>query len=240
MDTDAIDALLERYLRLLHEYTTLREQLNVLQAGTYQNIARANFAAERGMRYGQDHYDERMQASRRVGVATSAAATADQNTVAVAAVPRFTVIRHGEEREEEDADSEKTSGTDEGSGLGGGLDIKERGNDNAAERVEERVEDEDDTKPANDKKKTKKKMQRDPLRWFGLLTPMALRQAQAQSLQAVEQVIPRLVSVDAEMAQVEIEVRRARKKRAKAEIAAAKERQQPQQQGSMKGEEITA
>lgn len=236
MDTDAIDALLERYLHLLHEYTTLRKQLSALQAGTYQNIARANFAAERGMRYGQDHYDERMQASRRVGVATSAAATADQTTVAVAAVPRFTVIRHGEEREEEDADSEKTSGTDEGSGL----DIKERGNDNAAERVEERVEDEDDTKPANDKKKTKKKMQRDPLRWFGLLTPMALRQAQAQSLQAVEQLIPRLVSVDAEMAQVEIEVRRARKKRAKAEIAAAKERQQPQQQESMKGEEITA
>ena len=29
-----------------------------------QHIARANFTAERGVRYGQDHYDERMQAIR--------------------------------------------------------------------------------------------------------------------------------------------------------------------------------
>lgn len=55
---------------------------------------------------------------------------------------------------------------------------------------------------------------------------MALRQAQAQSIDAVEQVIPKLISVNAQMAQIEIEVRRARKKRAKAEAAAAKKEQE--------------
>ncbi|EEU43278.1 uncharacterized protein NECHADRAFT_83856 [Fusarium vanettenii 77-13-4] len=59
-----IDALLERYLGLLDEYTQLRKSLSQLQSNVYQNIARANFAGERGMRYGQDHYDERMQAIR--------------------------------------------------------------------------------------------------------------------------------------------------------------------------------
>ncbi|KAI0598529.1 hypothetical protein F4775DRAFT_175658 [Biscogniauxia sp. FL1348] len=63
-----IDTLLERYLHLLHEYTSLREQLGALQASMYQDIARANFAAERGQRFGQDHYDERMQASRRLAI----------------------------------------------------------------------------------------------------------------------------------------------------------------------------
>ncbi|KAI0841593.1 hypothetical protein F5Y06DRAFT_293293 [Hypoxylon sp. FL0890] len=179
METHTIDELLERYLRLLHEYTALRDQLNNLQACMYQNIARANFAAERGMRFGPDHYDERMQAIRRVTVATS---DDDQD------VPIFTITPG-------DANTESKSSPQASS----------------------------EEKETNPSSKTMK--EKDPLRWFGLLTPMALRQAQAQSIEAVEQVIPKLVSVNAQMAQVEIEVRRARKKRAKAE-AAAKEEQE--------------
>lgn len=59
-----IDNLLQRYLCLLDEYVRLRASLSDLQRDVYQNIARANFSAERGMRYGQDSYDERMRASR--------------------------------------------------------------------------------------------------------------------------------------------------------------------------------
>lgn len=68
MDQDHIDDLLEQYLLLLHEYTSLREELTTLQTGMYQNIARANFAAERGVRFGQDYYDDRMQASSRLAI----------------------------------------------------------------------------------------------------------------------------------------------------------------------------
>ena len=58
MDTsaDTIDALLERYLSLLDEYTTLRAQLARLQTSMFQHLARANFSAERGLRYGPDFY----------------------------------------------------------------------------------------------------------------------------------------------------------------------------------------
>ncbi|KAI8958800.1 hypothetical protein F5Y11DRAFT_335231 [Daldinia sp. FL1419] len=205
MGVDHIDELLERYLHLLHEYTTLREQLSSLQTGIYQNIARANFAAERGMRFGQDYYDERMQASRKVVITSSG----DQGT------PAFAITSGSAEAEpsEEPAPSEEVGTTADGE----------------SRREDEALE-------SSRKEKKKEQRQKDPLRWFGLLTPMPLRQAQAQSIEAVEQVVPKLVSIDAQMAQVEIEVRRARKKRAKAEAAAVKQEQEKVNAGA----EITA
>ncbi len=57
---------------------------------------------------------------------------------------------------------------------------------------------------------------RDPIRMFGLLTPPALRQAQASSKNLVSIVVD-ISNVDKEMRGVEIEVRRARKRKVKGE-----------------------
>ncbi|RYP47411.1 hypothetical protein DL768_006526 [Monosporascus sp. mg162] len=239
-NTDAaVDALLERYLHLLHEYTALREQLNALQAGMYRDIARANFTAERGMRYGSDHYDERMRASRRVAITTVTTTAADDDANAPPSTTSFETITW-EEEEEPDATPptpdpapsvslppETAAGAS--SSDGGAFEAEEEVKDDGAGAAE-------DTAKPHHPEKRKEMRRRDPLRWFGLLTPMALRQAQAQSIRAVEQVIPRLVSVNAEMARVEIEVRRARKKRAKAEIAASRK----EHEESLRSEEITA
>lgn len=182
-DQQHIDHLLERYLTLLNEYTQLRKELSKLQADVYHNIARANFSGERGMRYGQDHYDDRMRATRRVVI--------EKNDSDVSV---FTV-RDTSEEEGASVESQQT-------------EVPEK----AAENCD------DDTNSAeNEDGPEKKSNKRDPLRWFGILTPMALRAAQSQSIKAVDDIIPRLVSVNAEMQHVEIEVRRARKKRAKAE-----------------------
>ncbi|RYP22248.1 hypothetical protein DL765_001762 [Monosporascus sp. GIB2] len=231
----AIDALLERYLHLLHEYTALREQLNALQAGMYRDIARANFAAERGMRYGRDHYDERMRASRRVAITTATSTAADDGADAPAPAPTtsFETVAWGEEEEPGTTTPAPSAGAPE-------IAAGASSDDGATEAAEEVKNDgvgaaEDSVKPHHPEKREETR-RRDPLRWFGLLTPMALRQAQAQSIRAVEQVIPRLVSVSADMAQVEIEVRRARKKRAKAEIAASRK----EQEEAFGGEEVTA
>ncbi|KAF4967800.1 hypothetical protein FSARC_4692 [Fusarium sarcochroum] len=180
MEQQHIDELLERYLGLLDEYTQLRQSLSQLQSGVYQNIARANFSGERGMRYGQDHYDERMQATRLLAIEQNE----DQS-------PTFTIIDAPEETEEEERDETTSAGGPDG-----------------------------ETKPEPTEKKRKKN--RNPLHWFGLFAPMPLRTAQTQSVQAVGEIIPRLVSVNAEMLEVEIEVRRARKRRAKAEVAEKK------------------
>ncbi len=52
----------------------------------------------------------------------------------------------------------------------------------------------------------------EPLKWFGILSPPALRSSQTNFKVAVRDCVPRLASTMNEMNVVEIEVRRARKK----------------------------
>jgi hypothetical protein len=52
---------------------------------------------------------------------------------------------------------------------------------------------------------------KNPLNMFGILVPQPLRSAQAHSITMVEQVIPQLATIDAEMRELEIRIRRARK-----------------------------
>ncbi|KAI7788021.1 hypothetical protein LA080_013326 [Diaporthe eres] len=206
MDPDTIDALLERYLALLDEYTTLRARLSQLQTGMFQHLARANFSAERGMRYGPDFYDERMQALRRVSISTEGG------------LPIFTVSHSSRARGDGDDDDDPSR-------------QNPRSDPTPPAEGEAAAAAEGEAGP-------KKQNARDPLRWFGVLTPLSLRQTQACAAEAVEQVVPRLASLSAEMQGLEIQVRRARKKRAKERAAAM--RQQHEQQQAVVGEELAA
>ncbi|KAK1983681.1 hypothetical protein LZ30DRAFT_472065 [Colletotrichum cereale] len=217
MEMDHVDSLLERYLVLLDEYTILRERLGKAQAGMYQNIARANFSAERGVRYGPDYYDERMRASRVLGISADGRG-----------VPRFEIVKPVDAvtlSKTADVEAEAEAETREAPG--------QKGEGRAPCDVDEAPRDESETTSADGVKgdtraekdegtKKQQKKSSDPLRWFGILAPLPLRQAQTLSVQAVQDIIPRLASVDAEMKDVEIEVRRARKRRAKAEAALKK------------------
>ncbi|KAI0148494.1 hypothetical protein GGR57DRAFT_242665 [Xylariaceae sp. FL1272] len=225
-----IDTLLERYLHLLHEYTTLRSELNSLQTGIYQSIARANFSAERGVWYGRDFYDERMQASRLVSTSLEPPSlpgdgeegndSREQVMCSGESVPTFRVVKaeeveRGGQKESRD---EHPDGSEDAIG-GSSVPAKERDTsiiDTDAKLEEKAVASDSDTTLL------KTATRKDPLRWFGLMAPTSLRQAQSHSIRAVGDVIPRLCSVNAEMSRVEIEVRRARKRRGKAEVAAAK------------------
>lgn len=169
MDSDHIDSLLERYLSLLDDYTSLRESLRKTQTELFQNLARANFSAERGVRYGPDYYDDRMQATRILSV------SADEG-----GCPRFETVKAPEEEARDATEADEST-----------------------------------TKPRQPKS-------RDPLGWFGILVPPPLRQAQSHAVSAVETAIPRLVTIDAEMKDIEIRIRRARKKRAKAAASKGK------------------
>lgn len=198
-----IDALLERYLALLDRYTRLRSELSTLQTAMFQSIARANFAAERGMRYGPDFYDERMQALRRLDITMSMSAPVETGPEVGSQLPVFEVIEAGD------------------GSAGDGPASKDEDAPGLPEVTE--VDESDEKKEDNEAKKQQKL--KDPLRWFGLVMPMALRQAQSQAIESVEKVIPRLASVSAEMAGIEIQVRRARKKRAKASAEAVEKGQ---------------
>jgi vacuolar-type H+-ATPase subunit D/Vma8 len=137
---ECLDRLLEKYLTTLHEYQHARQTLSKNLSSGYLNLAQANRSATTGRRYGQDYYDERMQAKRRVAVT-------DENLVA---------IYDGPQAEEED-------------------------------------------KPP------------DPLRWFGILVPPALRTAQANFVNAVEGPLPQIVNTMSQLRQLEHEISRTRK-----------------------------
>ncbi|KAI9167382.1 Coiled-coil domain-containing protein [Paramyrothecium foliicola] len=111
-----IDELLVQYLALLDEYTKLRQELSKLQASVYQDIARANFSAERGLRYGQDHYDDRMQALRRLEIT---AGEADVPAFVIAKVDSTGPAGPAEERSEpakEGADEKPQEGEKDAAG----------------------------------------------------------------------------------------------------------------------------
>jgi hypothetical protein len=179
---ERIDELLERYLELLDTYTHIRTSLTSLHTGMYQDIAHANVSAERGMRYGQECYDKRMQASRRLAIKERADGTSDEG---------FKGLPWTCEA----------------------VDTAEEFNDN------------DETEPEKEDRTDKKTHRaRDPLRWFGFVVPMSLRDAQAKASKSITDLVPKLAMMDAEMRGLEIEIRRARKRRAKAEADEAADR----------------
>ncbi|APA14942.1 predicted protein [Sclerotinia sclerotiorum 1980 UF-70] len=64
---------------------------------------------------------------------------------------------------------------------------------------------------------TKTVFKKDPLRMFGLFTPQALKNTQGDSIKMMD-VIPKLVTTEKAMEDLEIRIRRARKYRGKAEM----------------------
>src|SRR2546429_5856786 len=66
---ERLDSLLEAYLELLDEYTSLRTQLSKQFSEGFFALARANHTSNNlgsGRRYGEEGYDERMKAQSRI------------------------------------------------------------------------------------------------------------------------------------------------------------------------------
>lgn len=210
-----IDALLERYLHLIDDYSRLRQDHSRLQSSVFQHIARANFGAERGTWYGRDYYDERMQAASTISMSVGAASGDGAGSHQDTPLPHFSIARRrrdgSRQRKQDEATQTMTApeGTKE--------NVAEPSSLSSLEKLAVSEEPGKQESPAPV----------DPIRWFGLMAPMSLRQAQAQSIRAVDEIVPRLATVAAEMAEVEIEVRRARKRRAKATSANAKTLAEP-------------
>lgn len=208
---DTVDALLERYLVLLDEYTSLRAELSRLQTATFQHLARANYSAERGVRYGADSYDERMHAVRTVVVSEVQDGTA----------PTFQVVTSRGNAHPPPPAAATVTALEESSPAAGATSTTPEDASGSAQQGETEGKAAREDEEAEEAGEQPRRRANDPLRWFGVLTPPALRQTQACTADAVGRVVPRLVTVDAAMRALEIEVRRARKRRTKAEAAAA-------------------
>ena len=69
-----------------------------------------------------------------------------------------------------------------------------------------------DTKPTFEEADKASGTSIDPLKWFGILVPPALRASQSSFKSAVVDVVPALASLSKQMGKLEVEVRRTRKR----------------------------
>jgi hypothetical protein len=179
----------------------------------YQNISRANFSAERGMRYGQDYYDDRMQASSRVSIEAGPER------------PTFTITRPSPNPTPEDESTLPKSQKsvfprDSASPSQSTTESEPTTSTEKSHPAATKDEADEATEKTPPKKAVVSKT--DPIRWFGLITPSSLKMAQSQATKALQETVPRLVQLDAEMREVEIQVRRARKYLVKAQAGEGK------------------
>ncbi|KAI1959545.1 hypothetical protein LOZ58_004354 [Ophidiomyces ophidiicola] len=182
----AIDALLERYLYLLDEQQRLQHELGKHLSKAFFSLARANHSCRPGRRYGEECYDERMTAVRKVVLRPSdltSPKTDLPTDSCLSHIPqRFTIIKHI-------ASADNTAIALEPS-------LSDSSPANTVAEDQPQVAD----LPSISKTRPPSI---DPLQWFGILTPASLRDAQSSFSSAVDGPIARLLNVVAEMRDVE-------------------------------------
>ncbi|OCL02756.1 hypothetical protein AOQ84DRAFT_348680 [Glonium stellatum] len=185
MDRDELlhklDDLLERYLNLLDQYQQAQRQLsNHLSLG-FISLAQANFSNPSQIRYGQDHYDGRMQASTKIAIQ-------DHGPVA-----SFTISKSPSKTlpaTQSPNPSESTQAL-----VPRLVDLE----------IVSQSPIPDEVVSSSTIKST------DPIRWFGILVPQALRNTQRSFADAVEGPMMSLATLAKEMRNLEIEIGRLRK-----------------------------
>lgn len=164
-----LDELWDSYLTLLDGYTKAQDEIKKHLNSGFLSLAKAQSSAPLGRRYGQDWYDERMKAEKRVHVLDDPAETSDESITAglqnlrislaqnptkimgsILAANRPTV--EGEESQPKQQPS--PPGTPEPE-------------DREKPTEDEKTEEAEKAKPVN------------PLRWYGVLVPPELRKAQS-------------------------------------------------------------
>lgn len=206
-----LDALWVRYLNLLDEYTNARAAIKKHLSSGYFTLAQANFKSSRG-RYGQDYYDQRAVATTRVKIAAKDESVSFKVQKSVITTDEQTV---------EDASAEKSSG-DENENAESPANSDQvqlptpeatpepetkhsSSTSEAADMKKDSTPDQEEPKPQIDP--------HDPIRWFGILVPSTLRQAQKSFAAAVldEGSVRKAVNSARGMREIEVEIRKLRK-----------------------------
>jgi coiled-coil domain-containing protein 115 len=228
---ERLDSLLETYLELLDGYTTLRTQLSKQFSDGFFSLARANHTSPTlgsGRRYGEEGYDERMKAHRRI-VYSTRDSQRDENWSTTEDGKVGTPVRSQRlelsnlkadtspayrisiQTIRAPLDSPKSSSSDE-------TDTSKHRAADAALQNDEPTSSPfangppTTTKPASPSStKTKPTpSNRDPLNWYGILIPPPLRQAQASFISAVESSVPQLLNTSASMHDLETRITKLR------------------------------
>ncbi|KAL2860235.1 hypothetical protein BJX68DRAFT_261198 [Aspergillus pseudodeflectus] len=220
----SLDTLLERYLELLDKHQKLQGELASRFSSGFLSLAQANYTCPPGRRYGADYYDERMKATKRVLLQPPPAGEQDYiiergelPDTAASTKQIFSIV------------SPSNSDANEKSGLSDQNELPVPNNEPEAESklpgvdndtgCRNTVEDakdlpgpvkpvaETDSKPNSQKKGSHAS---NPMRWFGILVPPSLRNAQKSFTEAIECKMPELASIVVEMQAAERKILRLR------------------------------
>ncbi|PGH10583.1 hypothetical protein AJ79_05406 [Helicocarpus griseus UAMH5409] len=179
----------------------------------FLSLARANNSCPPGRRYGEDYYDERMKATKKLFIAVPSSKTnasldkptnsnTDQTSSDISFVVTSILASNGTEKETKadtkgKKDNEETGAASRcGSSTSGDLEPSK-----------------DSEKPDGNIPTTKIS---NPINWFGILVPTTLRSAQQSFCSAVEGPVPALAGVVTEMRETEREVEELRSQLASA------------------------
>ncbi|KAG9853642.1 hypothetical protein KCU98_g2888, partial [Aureobasidium melanogenum] len=210
---DQLDALWEKHLTLLDSYHQAQQQIARHFSSGFFHLAQATFKSTSRVRYGQEYYDDRMQAITRFDASVD-----DQDLPRLALKVNDTTLpstkdsnkdstskssNEKAEENEEDAPAQQptppsTPPTESEEELPG-----EQSHENKSEK-------------ADDKEPTQKKV-RDPIHWYGILVPPSLRSSQNSFKSAIQDPVVEAVNSAQALRHVNMEIRKLRKDIKKAE-----------------------
>ncbi|KAH0290498.1 hypothetical protein M436DRAFT_80677 [Aureobasidium namibiae CBS 147.97] len=200
---DQLDTLWEKHLTLLDSYHQAQQQIARHFSSGFFHLAQATFKSTTRVRYGQEYYDDRMQATTRFEPSID---TKDVSHLALK-------LNHTPCPSTKHSDKEST----EMSPHSKEKHNQEKQADKLGEQGEEdKPEEQNQEDKPDDKEKTHNKL-RDPLHWYGILVPPSLRASQKSFSSAMHDPVINAANSAQALRRVDMDIRKLRKDIKKAE-----------------------
>ncbi|CAD0087618.1 unnamed protein product [Aureobasidium vineae] len=208
---DQLDTLWEKHLALLNSYHQAQQQIARHFSSGFFDLAQATFKSTTRVRYGQEYYDDRMQAT------TCFHASVDANDT-----PRFALKINDTTATTKDSHKGASNKSDVETGdtqedtptqqpTPPSTPLRESGEKETKEHSQK-----ENSETADDKGATPKKP-RDPLHWYGILVPPSLRSSQKSFQFAINDPVVDAVNSAQALRRIDMEIRKLRKDIKKAE-----------------------
>lgn len=203
---DQLDALWEKHLTLLDTYHQAQQQLARHLSSGFFDLAQATFKSTTRVRYGQEYYDDRMQAIRRFDCVL------DQD---VPCIELKSDVASSNKPTDDETSNKDTSASEDEKVSGQQPTPPATPLPHPEQEQSKEESDHQEAQDTQDKDSTKKP--RDPLHWYGILVPPPLRACQKSFVSAIERPAIEAANASQALRHITLEIRKLRKDIKKAE-----------------------
>jgi hypothetical protein len=200
---DQLDALWEKHLILLDSYHRAQQQIASHFSRGFFDLAQATFKSTTRVRYGQEYYDDRMQATTRFE------ASVDRQDTPHLALKVNDTPSPSTKPSNKDATEKSPVSSEESDKKDQEDKSEEQGQNDEPDKSKQ------EDKP-EDKEKALNKV-RDPLHWYGILVPPSLRSSQKSFNSAIHSPVMDAANSAQALHRVDMDIRKLRKDIKKAE-----------------------